>query len=85
MVLFQRVFFSLQGANLGKFITPYAAVLHDIKAFLSNGGDVAVAVSVVLTRVDGREVRHVWAMLPHLVVEVQMSQSDLGQIKFELT
>ncbi|RUS78812.1 hypothetical protein EGW08_013430 [Elysia chlorotica] len=63
-------------ANLGKFITPYAAILHDVKTFIDNGGEASDTVSAVLMRVDGREVGPVWAMVPHLVVECVDNQKD---------
>ena len=68
---------SFQAPSLGKFITPYAAVLHDIKVFVEQGGggDVAAVAASVLTRVEGREVRPVWAMLPHLLLEVRVNAS----------
>ncbi|GFS07466.1 hypothetical protein ElyMa_002990100, partial [Elysia marginata] len=63
-------------ANLGRFLTPYAAVLNDLQQFASKGGDVAATASCILSRFDGREVKPFLALLPQLLVEFMNNQKE---------
>ncbi|GFO05157.1 hypothetical protein PoB_003166200, partial [Plakobranchus ocellatus] len=66
-----------QAPILGKFLTPYAAILHDMN-LLAGGAqnDIASVAATILTRVSGREVTLVWSMLPQLLVECLTSQQQ---------